>query len=165
MHFILSGAYKRAVRWRWVAVSPVAQAEPPAAAKPNPQPPTPAEVARIVSEAWSDPDWGARVWTAMTTGARRGEMCAIRRSSLSFDHGRQTVWLRRAIRKEDGTLVEAELKTHQQRRVALDPETVVVLRELIDRCDARARELARLRGARRRVRLLRLARWVDVPAS
>jgi len=39
VHFILSGAYKRAVRWRWVAVSPVAQAEPPAAPKPNPAPP------------------------------------------------------------------------------------------------------------------------------
>ncbi|MGE0297963.1 tyrosine-type recombinase/integrase [Pseudonocardia sp.] len=141
VHFILSGAYKRAVRWRWVAVSPVSQAEPPPAPKPNPQPPTPAEAARIVTEAWRDPDWGALVWTTMTTGARRGEICAIRRSSLSLDQGRETVWLRKAIRDEFGVLVEAELKTHQQRRVALDPETVVVLREHLARCDERAREL------------------------
>jgi integrase len=38
MHFILSGAYKRAVRWRWVSVSPIPQAGPPAAPKPNPRP-------------------------------------------------------------------------------------------------------------------------------
>jgi integrase len=38
MHFILSGAYKRAVRWRWVAVSPVSQAEPPSAPAADPQP-------------------------------------------------------------------------------------------------------------------------------
>ena len=74
MHFILSGAYKRAVRWRWVAVSPVGQAGPPAAPKPNPSPPTPAEAARILNEAWRDPDWGALLWVAMTTGARRGEL-------------------------------------------------------------------------------------------
>jgi integrase len=40
IHFILSGAFKRAVRWRWVSVNPAALAEPPPAPKPNPQPPT-----------------------------------------------------------------------------------------------------------------------------
>jgi integrase len=38
MHFILSGAYKRAVRWKWVMDSPLRQAEPPAAPVPNPHP-------------------------------------------------------------------------------------------------------------------------------
>jgi integrase len=141
MHFILSGAFKRAVRWRWVAVSPVGQAEPPAAPKPNPEPPTPAEAARIVAKAWRDPDWGTLLWTAMTTGARRGELCAVRWSLVDLTEGRETVWLRRAIRKEGGRLVEAELKTHQQRRIALDAETVAVLREHHERCRARATAL------------------------
>jgi integrase len=74
MHFILSGAYKRAVRWKWLSVSPVGQAEPPAAPTPNPQPPTAADASRIVSEAWRDLDWGTLVWVAMTTGTRRGEL-------------------------------------------------------------------------------------------
>ncbi len=56
MHFVLSGAYKRAVRWRWVSVSPIDQADPPAAPKPNPQPPSPEQAARILNEAWRDPD-------------------------------------------------------------------------------------------------------------
>jgi integrase len=141
MHFILSGAYKRAVRWRWVSVSPMGQAEPPAAPKANPQPPTPADAARILNAAWRDPDWGALLWTAMTTGARRGELCAVRWSSVNLDDGRQTLWLRRAIRKEGGRLVEAELKTHQQRRIALDAETVAVLREHRERCEERAAAL------------------------
>lgn len=141
VHFLLSGAYGRAVRWRWVGVSPIGQATPPAAPKPNPQPPSPREAARIVTESWRDPDWGALVWTAMTTGARRGELCAIRLTSVNLDDGRETIWLRRAIRIEHGRLVEADLKTHQQRRVALDPETVVVLREYIERCRARAAAL------------------------
>jgi integrase len=141
MHFILSGAYKRAVRWRWVGVSPIDQAVPPAAPKPNPEPPTPSEAARIVTEAWRDPDWGALLWVAMTTGARRGELCAIRWSSVNLDEGREGIWLRRAIRKADGRLVEAELKTHQQRRLALDAETVAVLEEHRERSRARAAAL------------------------
>lgn len=137
MHFILSGAFKRAVRWRWVSANPLGQAEPPAAPKPNPAPPTPAEAARILNEAWRDPDWGTFLWVAMTTGARRGELCAVRWSSVSLDEGRESIWLRHAIRKEGGRLVEAELKTHQQRRLALDTETVAALREQLARCRAR----------------------------
>jgi integrase len=142
MHFILSGAYKRAVRWRWVTVSPIGQAEPPAAPKPNPQPPTSAEAARVVNEAWQDLDWGTLVWVAMTTGARRGELCAVRWSLVDLGKGRETIWLRRAIRKEHGEWVEADLKTHQQRRIALDPETALVLHEYRERCRQQAAALS-----------------------
>ena len=102
MHFILSGAYRRAVRWRWVSVSPIGQAEPPAAPKPNPQPPTAEEAARLVNEAWRDPDWGTVLLVAMTTGARRGELCAVRWASVNLDEDRETIWLQKAIRKTDG---------------------------------------------------------------
>lgn len=138
IHFLLSGAFERAVRWRWVGINPVTFATPPSAPKPNPQPPSPREAARIIEESWKDPDWGALVWTAMTTGARRGELCAIRLHSVDLDEGRETLWLRRAIRKEHGVLVEAELKTHQQRRVALDAETAEILREHVERARSRA---------------------------
>jgi integrase len=141
MHFILSGAYRKALRWRWVAAHPVSEASPPTAPKPNPQPPSPAEAALIVNEAWRDPDWGTLVWTAMTTGARRGELAALRWTDLDLADGRETVWLRRAIRKADGQLAEADLKTHQQRRVALDPETTAILREHRTRWAARLAEL------------------------
>jgi len=142
IHFILSGAFKRAVRWRWLSVNPMAQAEPPPAPKPNPQPPTAPQAARIVNESWRDQDWGSLIWTAMTTGVRRGEMCAVRASSVDLDQGRETIWLRRAIRREPGAgWVEADLKTHQQRRIALDAETVTVLNQQIERCRARAEAL------------------------
>jgi DNA-binding FadR family transcriptional regulator len=56
--------------------------------------------------------------------------CAVRISSVDLDERRETVWLRRAIRREPGAgWVEADLKTHQQRRIALDAETVAVLRQ------------------------------------
>lgn len=141
MHFILSGAYKRAVRWKWVVDSPLRQAEPPAAPAPNPHPPSAAEAARIVTEAWRDPDWGALIWLAMTTGARRGELCALRWSRVDLNPGREVMWLRRAVSKGVDGWIEGDLKTHQQRRVALDPETVQVLTEHRARCQARAEAL------------------------
>jgi integrase len=111
-----------------VATSPVVQAEVPAPKPPDPQPPTPAEAAKLIEEASADPDWGALVWFTMTTGARRGEVCALRWRNVDLD-GR-TVQIRRAI-ATDGrrNLVETDTKTHQQRRVALDEETTAVLGE------------------------------------
>lgn len=95
-----------------------------------------------MDESWRDPDWGALVWTAMTTGIRRGEMCAVRVSAVDLDEGRETLWLRRAIRREPGAgWTEADLKTHQQRRIAPDTETVAVLRGQMERCRARAAAL------------------------
>jgi integrase len=141
MHFILSGAYKRAVRWKWVTVNPLPEAEPPAAPVPNPHPPSAAEAVRILNEAWKDPDWGTLIWLAMTTGARRGELCALRWSRLDLTPGRAMMWLRRAINKGADGWAEGNLKTHQQRRVALDPETVEVLTEHQARCRARAEQL------------------------
>lgn len=142
IHFILSGAFRKAIRWRWIVTSPLSQAEPPPATKPNPQPPSATQAAAIVTAAWEDPDWGALVWSAMTTGARRGELCAVRWPEAVLDEGRETLWLRRAIVKnDDGRPVEGDLKTHQQRRIALDPETAEVLREHRRRYERRAESL------------------------
>ncbi|MDG9677767.1 tyrosine-type recombinase/integrase [Micromonospora sp. DH14] len=132
IHWILSGALSRAVRWRWIAVNPASQAEPPAPPHPDPQPPNPADAARIINEAWRDPDWGALVWLAMTTGARRGELCALRWHHLNLASGVLTL-RRSAYLDEHGELREKDTKTHQQRRLALDPETTEVLRELHSR--------------------------------
>jgi integrase len=139
IHFILSGALKRAVRWRWLSTNPIAQAEPPAAPKPNPQPPSAQEAARILSEAWSDPDWGTLVWLAMVTGVRRGELCGIRWRHVDLQGG--VLALDRSIGQRSSQTWEKDTKTHQHRRIALDPDTVEVLVEHQRRCRARAAEV------------------------
>lgn len=136
IHSILGGALKRAVRWGWIAVNPISQAAPPSVPKPDPQPPTVEEAARIVNESWKEPDWGALVWLAMVTGARRGEISGLRWAHVDLDAG--VVTLYRSIAQLAGEMWEKDTKTHQRRRVALDPETVDVLREHRARCDARA---------------------------
>ncbi|MDQ6874935.1 MAG: site-specific integrase [Actinomycetota bacterium] len=136
IHWILAGALKRAVRWRWIAQSPIAQAEPPSAPRPNPRPPSAAEAALLASEAWKDPDWGTFVWLAMTTGARRGELCGLRWSHIDLESG--VIAFIASIAQDGKDRWQKDTKTHQHRRVALDLETVAVLSEHYGRCAARA---------------------------
>jgi integrase len=119
IHWILSGAFDRAVRWRWLGVNPLDQAAPPSQPKPNPRPPSPAEAGQIMTEASKDADWGTLVWVAVATGARRGELCALRWSDVDLDHA--VIMLTRSIAQVGGKRWEKDLKTHQQRRIASTP--------------------------------------------
>lgn len=139
IHFILSGALKRAVRWRWIAANPIVEAEPPAAPKPRPQPPTSQEAARILAEAWKDPEWGLLVWVVMVTGLRRGELCSLRWRDIDLKAG--VLKLERSIGQRSGKTWEKDTKSHQQRRIALDEETLELLHGHRTRCTARAEAL------------------------
>jgi integrase len=140
IHSIISGALSAAVRWDWLESNPARMAQRPKQKPPEPDPPSPAEAARLVDEAFRmDEDWGTLVWLMMTTGLRRGEVCILRWSRVNLDVGeieiRSSYQLRRGVGKEKGT------KTHQMRRIALDTETVVLLRELKQRWRARLADL------------------------
>lgn len=60
---------------------------------------------------------------------------------MNLEARRETIWLRGAIRRSPDGWAEGNLKTHQQRRIALDPETVNTLRVHRARCEARAQAL------------------------
>ncbi len=127
------------MRWRWIATNPITQAAPPPQRKPNPQPPTTEQAARILSEVWKDPDWAVLVWLTMVTGFRRGELCALRWLHVDLLAG--VLSLERSIDQRSGRTWEKDTKTHQHRRIALDPETVTLLAAHRRRCEARAEML------------------------
>ncbi len=129
----------RGVRWGWLAVSPVEQTEPPSVSRPNPTPPTAAEAVVILTEAWRDPDWGMLVSLKMTTGARRGEICGLRWPQLDLDSG--VAMFQGSIGQIAGDVWEKDIKTHQHRRVTLDPEIVEALRAHRARLEERAAAL------------------------
>jgi integrase len=79
-----------------------------------------------LAAAWKDPEWGLAVWLVMVTGMRRGELCAIRWRNLDLLAG--TMEVKRTIGQRGSATWEKDTKTHQQRRVALDVETVELLR-------------------------------------
>jgi integrase len=123
IHWILSGALGRAVRWRWIAVNPANQAEPPGLTPPNPELPSAKDAARILTAAWEkDPDWGSFLWLAMTTGARRGELRALQWQHVDLEVGVLTIAT--AVAQAGGTRAIKATKTHQKRQIALDAETV-----------------------------------------
>lgn len=140
IHAIISGALNAAVRWDWISTNPTKTAQRPKQKPPQPDPPSPAVAARLVEAAFEmDDDWGTLVWLVMTTGIRRGEVCALRWSRVDLDEGvieiRSSYTLRRGVGKVKDT------KTHQMRRIALDTETIVLLREHRDRCQRRMADL------------------------
>jgi integrase len=125
IHAILTGAGKRAVRWGWIGVNPFELAEPIPGARPDPQPPTPKQAAAIATEAWFDLDWGMLVWLAMVTGIRRGELCALCWDRVDFEGG--VLSIRSSIGQRGARTWEKDTKTHQQRRITLDTQTVALL--------------------------------------
>lgn len=140
IHSILGGALKRAVKWDWVRINPLNQAETPPTPTPNPHPPEPEEAAAVVNAAFRDFTWGTFVWLTMVTGARRGEMCALRWDLLDLD--RAVLQIKTSIGQEGKETWEKDTKTHQQRRIALDEETVALLRAYRQQCEEKATEFA-----------------------
>ena len=105
---------------------PLGGGEAATAAAPKPDPPTAEEAARIVSAAWEqDVDWGAFIWLAFITGARRGELLGLAWEHLDLAAGLLTI--RRNLVRQNGQIVVKETKTHQMRVVSLDPGTVAIL--------------------------------------
>ena len=117
IHFCLCGALTRAVRWRWITVNPLDAAEAPRGVTHNPHPPSAEQAAAILTAAFAaDLEWGVLVWLAMTTGARRGELCALRWDGLDLDSA--VLSIRSSITQEGSRSWEKDTKTHQQRRIA-----------------------------------------------
>jgi integrase len=140
VHYIISGAFKKAKYWGWVAVSPIDQAEPPAPAPAHPQPPSAEDTTAILNRAWyNDPEWGTQVWLSMVTGSRRGEICAIRWRHLDLDNG--VLHMGRAIAQDGSEIWEKDTKSHQDRRIVLDPQTVELLAEHWERCTKRTQDI------------------------
>jgi integrase/DNA-binding transcriptional regulator YhcF (GntR family) len=125
IHYLLHGAFRRAMRWRWIDHSPTSEASAPPTPYPQPKPPTPAEAARIVTEAWQDPDLGPLVWLAMATGARRGELCALRWRHIDTTRG--VVVIQSAIAQSSGKVWEKDTKLHLRRHIALDPLSIAIV--------------------------------------
>jgi integrase len=139
VHAILRRALQQGVRWGWLATNPAMQATPPRIRRPEVAPPEPVDVLKLIETADTvDPDLAAFLRTSVTTGARRGELCALRWRDLDLD-GRTVTIAHNLVEGSGGELVEKDTKTHAARRIALDVTTVEVLQSHRRRMDERAR--------------------------
>jgi len=137
VHAIVRRALDQAARWGWIPANPAALASPPRLGPADIRPPTPEEVSRLLAVAYAaDPDFAVLLWLAATTGARRGELCALRWSGVDLDAAELVVARNLIVR--GGQLVEKDTKTHAARRIALHNDSVALLEEHRRRCAHRA---------------------------
>ena len=125
VHYIIRGALERAVRWRHLGVNKAAMAIAPSPERTEPDPPSADEAARLLNEAWSDPEWGLLLWLTMLTGPRRGEISALRWRHIDFERGLLSIT--RSNAQPKAGLKEKHTKTGQARKIALDAHTVELL--------------------------------------
>jgi integrase len=136
MHFAIRGALGAAERWGWIAKNPAELARKPRQPTPEPDPPTVAQAGRIIEAAWAeDESWGTLVWLVMVTGVRRAELLACRWSRVDLVHATLQ------IRRNWVGGKEKDTKTHQMRRISLDPATVEVLTDHRARYEADMNQL------------------------
>ncbi|MEW6153974.1 MAG: site-specific integrase [Actinomycetota bacterium] len=126
-HNVLHRAMAQAARWGWLPSNPVSLATPPRRTAPEIRPPETDEVMRLFALAQEkNPAFATYVQLAAATGARRGELVALRWSDLDLDAG--VVRIRRGIVHGLDGLAEKDTKTHTSRRIAIDAGTIEALR-------------------------------------
>ena len=138
---VLSAMFTTTVRWGYLPSSPVERARVPRAPKWTPRSPEPEQVAlRIAAADARDPDLGLFARMAVVTGARRGELAALRWTDIDMVGG--LVHIRGAIVSDDesgtglrrgGRVTTKDTKTHAERTVAIDTATTQALRSMRSR--------------------------------
>jgi integrase len=127
-HSILSAALRQAVKWGWIETAPTDRSSPPSAGQKEMVVPTPAQLADLVKSAEvRDPVLATATALAALTGARRGELVALRWSDVDLSSG--TVRFSRSLTVTEGVTDIGPTKTRQVRNVALDEIGVEVLRQ------------------------------------
>ncbi len=128
--------------WGWIGTNPVQLATPPSVPRVQRQIATPEIVSQVLREAAESRNPENRVTFRLlaATGARRGEICALRWSCVDFEKSR--IVIRAAMSQlTSGLVVEKDPRTHQIREVAIDQRTLDLLREHRDRQQEKVRSL------------------------
>jgi integrase len=131
VHAVLHRSLAQAVRWEWIWANPAALASPPRSEPVEMRPPTPTDVAGLLAyTAEADPLLHLFVVLAATTGARRGQLLALRWIDIDVDT--KSISFQRALVEGPNGPVLVPTKTRRSHRVALDPGTAALLAAWFD---------------------------------
>ncbi len=145
IHSILSGAFAAAQRWEWTERNPAESAKPPTTIRQTIPATSPDDVATVIAEASArSTALGLYLWLVVVTGVRRGELCGLQIRDIDLDRGLVHVAFNYVVR--GGQRVRKDTKTHQDRWLAIDPDTCALVGTYLDEIRA---ELAAV-GARLR---------------
>ena len=128
IHAILSSALNYAISWGWIEKNPATYAHPPKLSRRRARPAAPDKVAQLLNTAAErDVELGIFLWLAVTTGARRGEVTALRWPAVDFE-SRLRVFAENYVVRA-GQRVLKGTKTDTDRVLSIDPESVQILRD------------------------------------
>jgi integrase len=137
IHSIISAALDLAVRYEWTDRNAAKNARPPHPRKREPDPPNPEQAARLLNLVWAeDEEFGLYLWTAFTTGIRRGEITALRENRFDFTHQQIRVSANYIVKQ--GTHIEKAPKACDGRLLSLDLLICELFRERFQRRHAEA---------------------------
>jgi integrase len=127
LHAIISSALHQAVKWEWIDRAVSELASPPSTKPTITRFIAPGELAELIQAARDvNPTLAMAISLGAVTGARRGELCALRWSNVDFDTS--TLTIRQSLSVLKGPeLALGETKTHQIRRLILDGGTIRLL--------------------------------------
>ena len=131
VHSTLHAALAQAQRWSWVFDNVADHASPPRGEPVEMRPPTPAEVARLLESVADDPPLRLYLTLAATTGARRGQLLALRWADVDLAAG--SLSMQRSVVEGPEGPVLVPTKTRRSHRVALDPSSLELLRTYRER--------------------------------
>jgi integrase len=127
---LISSALSFAVIRDYIDVSPAAKAVPPAATKSTKKIPTTAEVAKLLSAAQAyGKDMEKAITIAALTGARAGEVCALRWSDIDLKRG--TVRIDKSATELDGKVSIKGTKTGDERIARVEGNNLVFLKSAL----------------------------------
>jgi integrase len=129
VHALIGAALHQAERWNMVDNNVARRASPPSVHQERIHAPSPKEVRAIIAIAEKlEPALAALLMLGALTGARRGELCALR--WLDIDKRERTLTIARSVYETaGGGWAEKETKTHQIRTIGLDDLALAVLRK------------------------------------
>ena len=137
---IISAALTLAKRYKWVDGNVAEDATMPSVGRPQPDPPTPHQAARLLNLVWEeDEEFGLYLWTSFTTGGRRGEVVGLRENRFDFDL--QEVRFAKNYIVKRGKRIEKAPKDGEGRLVSLDPLTCELNRGYFTRRRASAKAI------------------------
>ncbi len=128
VHSVVRAALEQGVRWGWLRENPAARASPGPGQAPEIRPPAPEAVLALLQRAQQDDEaFAVFLVLAAVTGARRGELLALRWPDLDLEAGTMTI--SRAISQgPSGPVEHPRPKTRGSvRRLALDEGTAAIL--------------------------------------
>jgi integrase len=142
VHALIGASLHQAEKWDLVDRNVSKRATPPVVHPAQVEAPSPKEVQAILSAAEKvEPTLATMLLMAALTGARRGELCALRWSDLNVSAGTLTI-ARSVYESAGGGWNEKGTKTHAVRTIGLDDLSLEALRRHRESVDVLARQLS-----------------------